>query len=348
MTGTLQMNTNTITGVVAGAAGSTNAANVAQMEAADLLKASRLQTYDPTATSAFPTTWGGVALVIGHRFYISVAGTMAAGTVVVEVGDIIEARAAAATNAAADWSVIQANSVQATTTVLGIGTTATNAEAVSKASTTDFLTPSNLATGNFQASATFEGLIELATQAEVDAETDATRAVTAATLAGKAATDWKKFVGLTNVLAYSAGTWTRTRVAASDYVQRKTAAVDTTIIGIDITDEYRTASLRGYKLNNFNIIYRNTTADLTGHSINLDAVSYTDTGVVTITNVPLNGGGTLLFTQNANPRVQTKEITTPAYFIAGHKYVMELTVTSAATSVYDFIGIILNFTKTAS
>lgn len=70
---------------------------------------------------------------------------------------------------------------QATTSVRGIGETSTDLEAAAKASTTTFLTPSNLnALGSSQ---TFAGLVELATSAETQAGISTTLAVTPAGLA---------------------------------------------------------------------------------------------------------------------------------------------------------------------
>ena len=70
---------------------------------------------------------------------------------------------------------------QATTTQKGIGETATDAEAIAKASVTTFLTPSNLAA--LGSSTTFAGLVELATNAETQTGTSTTLAVTPAGLA---------------------------------------------------------------------------------------------------------------------------------------------------------------------
>lgn len=70
---------------------------------------------------------------------------------------------------------------QATTTQRGVGETATDAEAIAKASITTFLTPSNLAA--LGASLTFAGLVELATNAETQAGVSTTLAVTPAGLA---------------------------------------------------------------------------------------------------------------------------------------------------------------------
>jgi len=70
---------------------------------------------------------------------------------------------------------------QATTTQRGVGETATDAEAIAKASLTVFLTPSNLAA--LIASTTLAGLVELATDAETIAGVSTTLAVTPAGLA---------------------------------------------------------------------------------------------------------------------------------------------------------------------
>jgi hypothetical protein len=75
---------------------------------------------------------------------------------------------------------------QATTTQRGVGETATDAEAIAKASITTFLTPSNLAA--LGASLTFAGLVELATDAETQAGVSTTLAVTPAGLASVTAT----------------------------------------------------------------------------------------------------------------------------------------------------------------
>lgn len=70
---------------------------------------------------------------------------------------------------------------QATTSQAGVGETATDAEAIAKASTIAFVTPSNFAA--MASSTTFAGLVELATNAETQAGASATLAVTPAGLA---------------------------------------------------------------------------------------------------------------------------------------------------------------------
>jgi len=156
-------------------------------------------------------------------------------------------------------------------------------------------------------------------------------------------TDNVKFLGLNDVLAYSTGTWTVTRVAQGDYVNRKTAGDETVIIGIDITEALRTTASKGLKLTSFDVIFRNTTADLDAHTVTLDKINYTDSAVVTTTSVALTGA--LGVGQDADPQIDNVVIDTPAFNVTDDsKYVMELTVDAAAASVYDFIGVMLKFT----
>lgn len=75
---------------------------------------------------------------------------------------------------------------QATTTQRGVGETATDAEAIAKASTTVFVTPSNFAA--MGSTTTFAGLVELATDAETQAGISTTLAVTPAGLTSLIAT----------------------------------------------------------------------------------------------------------------------------------------------------------------
>lgn len=75
---------------------------------------------------------------------------------------------------------------QATTTQRGVGETATAAEAIAKASTTVFVTPSNFAA--MDASQTFAGFIEIASNAEALAGVSALLAITPASLAAVVAT----------------------------------------------------------------------------------------------------------------------------------------------------------------
>jgi hypothetical protein len=158
------------------------------------------------------------------------------------------------------------------------------------------------------------------------------------------ATDHAKFIGINDVLAFSVGTWTTTRVARGDYVSRKTATDETAVIGVDITEALRSTASRGLKLTSFDVIFRNITTALDAHSVTLDHMSYTDSEAVTTTSVALTGA--LGTGTDADPQIDNVVIDTPVFnTTADSKYVLELTVDAAAGSVYDFIGIMLYFTR---
>ena len=70
-------------------------------------------------------------------------------------------------------------------------------------------------------------------------------------------TDFVKFLGLGDVILFGTGTFATTRVAQGDYVSRKSAADDTSIIGIDITEILRTTASKGLELTSFDVIFRN-------------------------------------------------------------------------------------------
>ena len=159
--------------------------------------------------------------------------------------------------------------------------------------------------------------------------------------------DYEEFLGIQDILLHSAGTWTVIRVAQGDYVQRKTVADDTTIIGIDITAAIRTATDKGFQIDGFDYIFRNTTADLDTHSVTLDRIEYADSTAVSVNSIALTGS--LGVGQDTDPQIDTITVATPAFNnTSNSKYVLELTVDAAATSVYDFIGVMLKFTRNDS
>lgn len=111
----------------------------------------------------------------GDYWYVTVAGTV--GGVAFNVGDVIIAnKDGASTTLAADWIALEVNRGQATTTVLGLVTLATDAEVQAGTDTSKVVTPSGL--NSRTATETRTGLAEIATQAEVNAGTDDQRFVT--------------------------------------------------------------------------------------------------------------------------------------------------------------------------
>lgn len=111
----------------------------------------------------------------GDYWYVTVAGTV--GGIAFNVGDVIIAnKNAASTTLAADWIALEVNRGQASTTVLGLVTLATDAEVQTGTDSNKAITPSSLSART--ATETRTGLAEIATQAETDAGTDDARIVT--------------------------------------------------------------------------------------------------------------------------------------------------------------------------
>ncbi len=162
-------------------------------------------------------------------------------------------------------------------------------------------------------------------------------------------TDHVKFLGLNDIIGGpvdgpSVGTWAATRVAQGDYVNRKVAGDETAIIGLDITEALRTTASKGLKLTSFDVIFRNTVADLDAHSVVLDRIEYTDSAVVSVNTIALTGS--LGVGQDNDPQIDNVVIDTPLFNITDDsKYVMELTIDAAAASVVDWIGVMLKFTS---
>lgn len=128
------------------------------------------------SAGTFPTGSSPVAgTKKGDYWYVTVAGTV--GGVTFNVGDVIIAnKDGASTTLAADWIALEVNRGQATTTVLGLVTLATDAEVQAGTDTSKVVTPSGL--NSRTATETRTGLAEIATQAEVNAGTDDQRFVT--------------------------------------------------------------------------------------------------------------------------------------------------------------------------
>lgn len=111
----------------------------------------------------------------GDYWYVTVAGTV--GGIVFNVGDVIIAnKDGASTSLATDWIALEVNRGQASTTVLGLVTLATDAEVQAGTDTSKVVTPSGL--NSRTATETRTGIAEIATQAEVNAGTDDLRFVT--------------------------------------------------------------------------------------------------------------------------------------------------------------------------
>jgi len=155
----------------------------------------------------------------------------------------------------------------------------------------------------------------------------------------------QEFVGLNNDIIITAGTWLTVRAAQGNYVRRKTAADDTSILCFDVTPSIVIAASKGFRLDSFDIMSTITVAALDAHTVTLDRVVYANNVAVSVNSVAVTG--TLPTATQANPYLTNVAIDTPAFNVtAGSKYALELTVDAAATSVYDFNGIMLHFSKT--
>jgi len=346
MAGDIAMGTNSITGL----ADPVNAQDGVTRNYIDITSLKVIQDYDVSLTGAYPVTYGAALGPIpnGAVYRVSVAGAILVGGVThtFEIGDLMIALQALALNNHAHWARLNTNVVTATTLVEGTTRLSTVAEGIAKTLATVALTPACLATGNYQATTVFEGLTETATDAEYLTATAINRSITPSNLAAEI-TSCEQFVGIDKIIMTTLGTWTTTQIASGDYVSRKTANAEQPIIAVDISQAIRVAANRGVKLNSIDYIWRNITADLlVTHTGRLYQTIYTDGAVVNPTLIPTTITNFLL-TQNANPRIGTITIDTPVFLAdSTASYIVEIEFQAAAASVYDFIGLNLNWSKT--
>jgi hypothetical protein len=128
-------------------------------------------------------------------------------------------------------------------------------------------------------------------------------------------------------------------------VSRHTAGDETSIIGIDITPQIRVAASKGWRLDSFDYIYSIGTLAMDAHSVTLDRIAYANNVAVSVTSIPLTGS--LSTATQANPYVTNIAVTTPAFDVtADSKYILEITANNAATTDYDFYGVMLKFSET--
>lgn len=126
--------------------------------------------YDANTNTNFPSPSEA-----GDYWYVTVAGTIQG--VSFDVGDVILANQdSASTTDPNEWTFLETNREQATTTIVGVTRFATTAEAQGLTDNTVALTPAGLAT--VTATETRTGIAEIATQSETDTGTDDARIVT--------------------------------------------------------------------------------------------------------------------------------------------------------------------------
>ncbi len=156
-----------------------------------------------------------------------------------------------------------------------------------------------------------------------------------------------KFVGYNHRLATPTGTWTETRVARGNYAYRKTVTDETSIVGTNITPALRTAASKGFKFVSMDIIYGATSLALdTAPTVTLDRIEYVDNTAVSVNSIAITSE-TFVVTARATPYVVNVAVDVPLYDVTDDsKYVVEVTFNAGATTVVDWYGIMLKFTRT--
>ncbi len=149
-------------------------------------------------------------------------------------------------------------------------------------------------------------------------------------------TDRSVFVPISNVQTIG-GTWTPTRIADNNIVLRKTAAADTT---------YLVATLRPrtVKIKSIDFIYSIGTLALTSQTPTISTVTYANNAAVAVAAHGGSISGSLATATQANPYVSTLTLGTPAFTTTTLVDVrIQVAIVAAATSTYDFYGLIVNF-----
>lgn len=100
--------------------------------------------YNPTVTSAFPTTYGSNPIEKGDSFRIIAAGTM--NGVIVNVEDLLISLIDLPGNTPSNWQVLESNRDQATESILGVAKIATQIEVDAGTDNLSFVTSLKLAT----------------------------------------------------------------------------------------------------------------------------------------------------------------------------------------------------------
>lgn len=140
------------------------------------------------------------------------------------------------------------------------------------------------------------------------------------------------------------GTWTMTRNAVGDYVVKHTAAAETSLIQIDVTNYIRTATSKGFMLTGFSYDYKIGTDVVTAHSMVLKSTLYANNTAHTVSDIPLTV--TLSTATQAQPYLTAGTITTPAFLnVAMTKYAFEISAQFTATCAYETAGIFLTFSR---
>lgn len=163
--------------------------------------------------------------------------------------------------------------------------------------------------------------------------------------ASTAKTDYQLFVPATTPIINSgAGTMTITRNALGNYSYVHTVAANIPVLAYNLTNEIRTTSSKGFELTSIDFVYQIGAANMTAHTVSLNATAFTNNSAVVVTNLPLTGS--LQTATQASPYVTNLTVTTPAFNnTTDSTYTLELTANCATTTTYQIWGFYLNFTK---
>lgn len=141
------------------------------------------------------------------------------------------------------------------------------------------------------------------------------------------------------------GTWTLTRIAAGDYAYRKAATDETATITVSVCPPWRTETGKGIRIDSIDVCYGITVADLDAHTFVVKSAVFVEGAAVTLADYGGTWTGTLSVAYHATQKHVTR-ITpgTAAFHVTAKKDIrLELTVNAAATSVYDFYGLFVNY-----
>ena len=153
----------------------------------------------------------------------------------------------------------------------------------------------------------------------------------------------QQFVGLENIIYTSGGTWTTTRFIQGLYGRVHTPAAETVGFAVDVSPIINIATLQGFKLDSFDVIYTIGTAAMTTNSVTLSQDSFQNNVAVIPTTIPLTGS--LATAIQANVYSTNIAVTTPSFInIPNSTYILEFTTGFQATTTYSYLGINLHFT----
>lgn len=176
--------------------------------------------------------------------------------------------------------------------------------------------------------------------------------------AGTKEADGQIFISAPILGMFFTGTWTKTRVAAGDYVMRKTATDQAgqavfdlsslllMKVGTDPKPSNMARDIRGFMLKSIDVVYGIGTTALDAHTYDIHQVVHANNVANAVTST--FGGtlsGTLATATQSNPYVTRITLGTPAVIggnTAARGVLLEISWDAAAGSVLDYYGIYCN------